>query len=89
MKPKIVQSKFGGGSASVKCRKIVSFAEAKKADGLTWHRACFICADCSKSLDTSTVCLRDSEAYCKACYGKQFGPKGVGFGVGAGALQTA
>ena len=22
------------------------------------------------------------------CYGRQFGPKGVGYGIGAGALQT-
>lgn len=29
----------------------------------------------------------DKEIYCKTCYGKQFGPRGYGFGGGAGALQ--
>ena len=26
------------------------------------------------------------EIYCKTCHGKNFGPKGYGFGGGAGAL---
>ena len=26
------------------------------------------------------------EIYCKSCYGAEFGPKGYGFGGGAGAL---
>lgn len=25
---------------------------------------------------------------CAGCYGKHFGPKGVGYGLGAGTLQT-
>jgi hypothetical protein len=27
------------------------------------------------------------EVFCKSCYGKAFGPKGYGFGGGAGTLQ--
>lgn len=28
----------------------------------------------------------EAELYCKQCHGRRFGPKGVGFGLGAGAL---
>ena len=28
------------------------------------------------------------EIYCKACYGRAFGPKGYGYGGGAGALTN-
>lgn len=27
------------------------------------------------------------EIYCKTCYGKEFGPKGYGYGAGAGTLS--
>lgn len=30
----------------------------------------------------------EGEVFCKACYGKLYGPKGVGYGIGAGALKT-
>lgn len=29
------------------------------------------------------------EIYCRGCYGRNFGPKGVGFGMGAGTLTMA
>ncbi|KAF6775812.1 hypothetical protein AHF37_04732, partial [Paragonimus kellicotti] len=67
--------------------------DAEKAigcpSGLSFHKACFRCKVCGKSLDSTTLCTQkdEQEIYCKACYGKQFGPKGFGFGQGAGALN--
>ena len=29
----------------------------------------------------------DGQIYCKACYGHKFGVRGVGFGIGGGALN--
>ena len=30
----------------------------------------------------------ENEIFCKSCYGKQYGPKGIGYGIGAGTLKT-
>ena len=54
----------------------------------SWHKRCFTCAACSRHLDSFTVNdAPDGEIYCKACYGHKFGVRGVGFGMGAGALN--
>ena len=54
----------------------------------SWHKRCFTCAACSRHLDSVTVNdAPDGEIYCKACYGQKFGVRGVGFGLGAGALN--
>jgi cysteine/glycine-rich protein len=29
----------------------------------------------------------EKQLFCKTCYGRRYGPKGVGFGQGAGALS--
>ena len=42
---------------------------------------------CSKFLDSTTCAEHDRKLYCKTCYGRRYGPKGVGFGGGAGALS--
>lgn len=83
----------GPGSAPVtdgcpRCGRRVYDAEKKVAVGKNWHRGCFNCDKCHKSLDSTTLNDKDGEIYCKGCYGKCFGPKGVGYGIGAGALQT-
>lgn len=100
-----------------------------------WHKSCFRCAKCGKSLESTTQTEKDGEIYCKcegrpgtsslhvslpkmqhfklspfyvwlwgrpcltsllprvsllaACYAKNFGPKGFGYGQGAGALVHA
>ncbi len=48
---------------------------------------CFLVA-CRKGLDSTTVAAHESEIYCKSCYGKKYGPKGYGYGQGAGALSS-
>ena len=48
---------------------------------------CLIFSDvCSKFLDSTTCAEHERKLYCKTCYGRKYGPKGVGFGGGAGAL---
>ena len=42
---------------------------------------------CAKNLDSTTVAVHMDEIYCKACYGKKYGPKGYGYGQGAGTLS--
>ena len=42
---------------------------------------------CNKMLDSTNCSEHDAELFCKTCYGRKYGPKGVGFGMGAGALN--
>lgn len=79
-------SRYGGADKCPRCGKTVYMAEKIVGAGSSWHKGCFNCSSCKKKLDSTTVCDKDGEIYCKACYGKQFGPKGVGFGQGAGTL---
>jgi len=69
------------------CGQAVYHAERVIGAGSEWHKACFKCATCSKGLDSTTVVDRERQIYCRACYAKQFGPKGYGYGQGAGALK--
>ncbi|TNN06665.1 Muscle LIM protein [Schistosoma japonicum] len=85
---KVISPEEGG---CPRCGKRVYDAEKAIGcpSGLNFHKACFRCKVCGKSLDSTTLCTQkeEKEIYCKACYGKNFGPKGFGFGQGAGALN--
>eukprot|EP01135_Chromosphaera_perkinsii_P005246 Nk52_evm15s327 gene=Nk52_evmTU15s327 len=70
-----------------RCSKVAYAAEKVVGAGKSWHRACFRCSSCRKTLDSTTVSDREGDIFCKGCYGKNFGPKGYGYGQGAGALQ--
>ncbi|XP_078345924.1 cysteine and glycine-rich protein 2-like [Oculina patagonica] len=79
-------NKFGGSPKCPRCGKSVYMAEEVLGAGAKWHKQCFTCKECNKRLDSTTVSDKEGEIYCKACYGKNFGPKGYGYGGGAGAL---
>lgn len=83
-----------GGANNVKggcsrCGYAVYEAEKMISKNRVWHKRCFSCADCRKSLDSTNLCDGpNGDIYCRGCYGRNYGPKGVGFGLGAGTLTT-
>lgn len=84
---------FGGpkaaaGTGCQRCGFPVYEAEKMISKNRHWHKRCFSCFECHKSLDSTNLCdAPDNEIYCRGCYGHHFGPKGVGFGMGAGCLS--
>jgi cysteine/glycine-rich protein len=38
-------------------------------------------------LEPTTLAVHEGAIYCKQCYGRKYGPKGYGFGGGAGCLS--
>ncbi|XP_032379936.1 cysteine and glycine-rich protein 3 [Etheostoma spectabile] len=79
---------WGGGAKCAACEKTAYHAEEIQCNGRSFHKTCFICMSCRKGLDSTTVAAHESEIYCKSCYGKKYGPKGYGYGQGAGALSS-
>ncbi|KAI2663908.1 Cysteine and glycine-rich protein 2 [Labeo rohita] len=82
-----VRMPLGGGNKCGCCKKTVYFAEEVQCEGQSFHKSCFLCMACRKNLDSTTVAVHQDEIYCKSCYGKKYGPKGYGFGGGAGTLS--
>ncbi|XP_066504178.1 cysteine and glycine-rich protein 3 [Hoplias malabaricus] len=72
--------KFGSSERCPRCSQAVYAAEKVMGAGKPWHKTCFRCLLCGKSLESTTVTDKDGELYCKVCYAKNFGPKGRGLG---------
>ncbi|KAK6625752.1 Muscle LIM protein 1 [Polyplax serrata] len=70
-----------------KCGKSVYAAEERVAGGLKWHKMCFKCGMCNKLLDSTNCAEHEGELFCKNCHARKYGPKGYGFGGGAGCLS--
>lgn len=85
-KPKASPWKASVAPSCSRCSKPVYQAELARACGSAWHKTCFTCSECGKLLDSSTLCDRGGNIFCRSCYQKNFGPKGVGFGIAN--LQT-
>uniref|UniRef100_A0A146UB53 Cysteine and glycine-rich protein 1 n=1 Tax=Fundulus heteroclitus TaxID=8078 RepID=A0A146UB53_FUNHE len=69
-----------------RCDKPVFFAEEMNVAGKKWHKTCYKCGLCKRSLESTTLAVFESNIFCKHCYSRKYGPKGYGFGVGAGVL---
>lgn len=65
------------GQGCPRCQGVVFAAELVLSKGREWHRKCFKCKDCSRTLDSIIACDGpDRDVYCKTCYGKKWGPHG-------------
>ncbi|XP_062919204.1 cysteine and glycine-rich protein 3 isoform X1 [Mobula hypostoma] len=80
---------WGGGAKCAACDKTVYHAEEIQCNNRSFHKTCFNCMTCRKALDSTTMAAHEAEIYCKSCYGKKYGPKGYGYGQGAGTLSSA
>uniref|UniRef100_A0A0N5B4U0 LIM zinc-binding domain-containing protein n=1 Tax=Strongyloides papillosus TaxID=174720 RepID=A0A0N5B4U0_STREA len=69
-----------------RCNKIVYEAEKVSTAGAVWHKSCFRCFTCLKSLQLGQISERCNEIYCNSCYAKDYGPKGYGHGVNTTTL---
>ncbi|XP_053201030.1 cysteine and glycine-rich protein 1-like [Panonychus citri] len=72
-----------------RCNKQVYLAEKMMGGGKAWHKmSCFNCAECHKRLESTTLCEKEGEIYCKTCYAKQWGPSGYGHGINPGVRKV-
>jgi len=71
-----------------RCKGKVFHAERMLSKNNVFHKTCFTCRDCARPLDSTSCCdAPDDEIYCRACYGKRFGPHGYGYG-GSGSTPA-
>lgn len=64
------------------CHKTVYFAEKTFGPaGSIYHKLCLRCNACNTLLNAGQWVDHDRQPFCKACYAKYFGPRGIGFGT--------
>lgn len=71
------------------CDKTVYLTEKREACKKIYHIDCFRCGGknddgCKKKLTLDSYSVHSDEPYCKPCYTRQFGPKGVRASLGGG-----
>ncbi|CAG5132657.1 unnamed protein product [Candidula unifasciata] len=76
-----------GSDVCPRCGKVVYMAERCTGGAKYFHKLCFRCNACGVGLDSNRLAVREEEIYCRACYGKNFGPKGYGYAGGASGLS--
>lgn len=59
-----------------RCNKPVYVVEELKLGNKTFHKVCFKCSTCNRTLEKNKYNEQDEEYYCQNCYSKNFGPNG-------------
>jgi DNA-directed RNA polymerase subunit RPC12/RpoP len=67
------------------CGLKVYFAEEVKALKRKWHRLCFKCVSCKKTMEPGRCTEHQGQLLCQPCHGKLFGPLGLNNPSGAAA----
>ena len=85
-KKPVVNSKFKflqkAREVCVNCQKTVYAAEKTLGPkNKIYHKLCLRCLSCNRGLQSGGFVDHDDEPFCKGCYAKYFGPRGVGFGA--------
>ncbi|CAF1407323.1 unnamed protein product [Adineta steineri] len=70
------------------CNKAVFPAEEVIGAGQKYHKLCLKCFSCNTLLNSGNVNEHDKKIYCIACYRRQFGPHGIGRGLGTTLSQS-
>jgi len=64
------------------CNKTVFPAEEVIGAGQRFHKLCLKCTTCNTLLNSGNLNEHEKKIYCVPCYRRQFGPQGVGRGLG-------
>lgn len=56
------------------CGRTVYFAEEIKALKRKWHRLCFKCVSCKRTLEPGKCTEHEGQLFCHQCHRQQFGP---------------
>mmetsp|Transcript_22657 Transcript_22657/g.45546 ORF Transcript_22657/g.45546 Transcript_22657/m.45546 type:complete len:301 (-) Transcript_22657:312-1214(-) len=68
--------RFGGAPKCVICAKRVYQMELMKYDEKPYHKTCFKCLECKRTLQPSSVAMMSGTLFCKECFKKKFKARG-------------
>jgi hypothetical protein len=80
---------FAGGNKCYVCNKTAYEMESLTYDKMTFHKNCFKCLSCKRTISLSAVAMIKSDLYCKTCFLRIFKEKGKYSSFGEKTLPKA
>ena len=72
-----------------RCAKPCYQAEAARGPGGVWHKSCLRCTVCDRTLASGNWLDHKGVPYCRPCFDKNHGPKGLRGGSGGGIMHAS